>query len=110
LVFSCRFVRYIVYTIFATPWVVLGYALTPDYHERTRLTDVHNSMGYVAYLISPWFLWFMQSDVLFDYILDGASWLAIIIGLAVIVIGIVPAIFCNNVLTKLTLKNVRLLH
>jgi GPH family glycoside/pentoside/hexuronide:cation symporter len=35
----------------------------------------------------------MQSDVLFDDMLDGASWLAIIIGAAVIVIGVIPAIF-----------------
>ena len=26
---------YLAYTIFATPWVALGYELTPDYHERT---------------------------------------------------------------------------
>jgi GPH family glycoside/pentoside/hexuronide:cation symporter len=84
---------YLAYTIFATPWVALGYELTPDYHERTRLMAVQSSIGYVAYLISPWFLWFMQSDVLFDDMLDGASWLAIIIGAAVIVIGVIPAIF-----------------
>ncbi|HSN70637.1 MAG TPA: MFS transporter, partial [Steroidobacteraceae bacterium] len=28
---------YLAYTVFATPWVALGYELTPDYHERTRL-------------------------------------------------------------------------
>ena len=28
---------YLGYTVFATPWVALGYELTPDYHERTRL-------------------------------------------------------------------------
>jgi GPH family glycoside/pentoside/hexuronide:cation symporter len=31
---------YLGYTIFATPWVALGYELTPDYHERTRLMGV----------------------------------------------------------------------
>ena len=28
---------YLAYTVFATPWVALGYEMTPDYHERTRL-------------------------------------------------------------------------
>jgi GPH family glycoside/pentoside/hexuronide:cation symporter len=59
-----------------------------------------NSMGYVAYLISPWFLWFMQSDVLFDDMVEGASWLAIIIGAAVIVIGVIPAIFLKERFNK----------
>jgi GPH family glycoside/pentoside/hexuronide:cation symporter len=36
------FVFYLGYTIFATPWVALGYELTPDYHERTRLMGVQN--------------------------------------------------------------------
>ena len=94
------FIFYLAYTVFATPWVALGYELTPDYHERTRLMAVQNSMGYVAYLISPWFLWFMQSDVLFDDLVDGASWLAIIIGATVIVIGVIPAIFLKERFNK----------
>ena len=28
---------FLAYTVYATPWVALGYELTPDYHERTRL-------------------------------------------------------------------------
>lgn len=87
---------YLGYTVFATPWVALGYELTPDYHERTRLMAVQNSMGYVAYLISPWFLWFMQSDTLFDDMVQGAGWLAIIIGSFTICLGILPAIFLKE--------------
>ena len=47
---------YLAYTVFATPWVALGYELTPDYHERTRLMGVQNFMGQLAYMLSPWFL------------------------------------------------------
>jgi GPH family glycoside/pentoside/hexuronide:cation symporter len=53
---------YLVYTVFATPWVALGYELTPDYHERTRLMGVQNFIGQLPYLIAPWFLWIMQSE------------------------------------------------
>jgi len=31
---------YLAYTVYATPWVALGYEMTPDYHERTRLMGV----------------------------------------------------------------------
>ena len=87
---------YLAYTMFATPWVALGYELTPDYHERTRLMAVQNFMGQLTYLVSPWFLWFMQRDSLFVDMIDGAAWLAIIIGVVTIVIGILPALFLKE--------------
>ena len=87
---------YLAYTVFATPWVALGYELTPDYHERTRLMGVQNFMGQLAYLLSPWFLWFMALEPLHDSLVEGAAWLALIIGVAVIGIGILPAIFLRE--------------
>ena len=87
---------YLAYTVFATPWVALGYELTPDYHERTRLMGTQNFIGQLAYLIAPWFLLIMQNEMLFDSMADGAAGLAIIIGMVVIVIGIMPAIFLRE--------------
>jgi glycoside/pentoside/hexuronide:cation symporter, GPH family len=87
---------YLAYTIFATPWVALGYELTPDYHERTRLMGTQNFIGQLAYLIAPWFLLIMQSEMLFDDMVDGAAGLAIIIGGVVIAVGILPAIFLRE--------------
>lgn len=87
---------YLAYTVFATPWVALGYELTPDYHERTRIMAVQNFMGQFAWILAPWFLWFMQSDVLFDDMIEGAGWLAILIGAFTICVGILPAIFLKE--------------
>ncbi|WP_100656863.1 MFS transporter [Alteromonas flava] len=87
---------YLAYTMFATPWVALGYELTPDYHERTRLMATQNFMGQLAYLVSPWFLWFMQHEALFDNMLEGAGYLAMIIGAFTIGVGILPAIFLKE--------------
>lgn len=87
---------YLAYTVFATPWVALGYELTPDYHERTRIMAVQNFMGQFAWILAPWFLWFMQSDTFFDDMIEGASWLAIIIGVFTICVGILPAIFLKE--------------
>jgi len=89
------FVFYLGYTVFATPWVALGYELTPDYHERTRLMGVQNFMGQMAYVVSPWFLLMMQADY-FDDMVDGASYLAIGIAALTIAIGILPAIFLRE--------------
>lgn len=89
-------VFYLSYTIFATPWVALGYELTPDYHERTRLMGTQNFIGQLAYVIAPWFLLIMQSETMFDGMVDGAAGLAIIIAVVVIAIGVLPAIFLRE--------------
>ncbi|UCG73021.1 MAG: MFS transporter [Chromatiales bacterium] len=90
------FFFYLAYTMFATPWVAFGYELTPDYHERTRLMGVQNFIGQLAYVIAPWFLLIMQNERWFENMVDGAAGLSIVIAAAVIVIGIMPAIFLRE--------------
>src|SRR5210317_101591 len=87
---------YLAYTMFATPWVALGYELTPDYHERTRLMGVQNFIGQIPYMIAPWFLWIMQNEGWFDGMVDGAAGLSIIIAFVVVGIGVLPAIFLRE--------------
>lgn len=87
---------YLAYTIFATPWVALGYELTPDYHERTRLMGVQNFIGQVPYMVAGYFLAIMYNERWFDNSVDGAAGLAIIIGVVVVVIGVMPAIFLRE--------------
>ena len=93
---------YMGYTWWVTPWVALGYELTPDYHERTRLMGTQNFIGQLAYVVSPWFLWIMNSGTFFrdaagepDQV-AGAAGLAIVIGLVTIGLGVLPAIFLRE--------------
>jgi GPH family glycoside/pentoside/hexuronide:cation symporter len=93
---------YIGYTWWVTPWVALGYELTPDYHERTRLMGTQNFIGQLAFVVSPWFLWIMNSGTFFrneagepDQI-SGAAGLAIVLGLVTIGLGVLPAIFLRE--------------
>jgi glycoside/pentoside/hexuronide:cation symporter, GPH family len=87
---------YVGYTIFATPWVALGYELTPDYHERTRLMGVQNFIGQLAYVVSPWFLWIMTNTSWFATSAEGARGLAIAIGVVAIAVGIIPALLLRE--------------
>ena len=87
---------YLFYTMFATPWVALGYELTSDYHERTRLMGVMNFMGQFAWITLPWFYAFMENDRFFSDSVQGARTLAIIIGVFVALVGIMPAIFTKE--------------
>ncbi len=97
-------VFFIAYTIFATPWVALGYEMTPDYHERTRLMGVQNFIGQLAYLVTPWLLFATQYEPLFDNMVDGAAGLAIVIGVFVICVGVLPAIFLRERLKDIAQK------
>jgi GPH family glycoside/pentoside/hexuronide:cation symporter len=86
---------FLAYTVYATPWVALGYELTPDYHERTRLMGVQNFFGNIAYMISPYFLAIMYLPVFGD-VVTGAGYLAMVIAVVVISLGILPAIFLRE--------------
>ncbi|HPF35771.1 MAG TPA: MFS transporter [Candidatus Krumholzibacteria bacterium] len=90
------------YTLWVTPWVALGYELTPDYHERTRLMGTQNFIGQLAYVVSPWFLWIMNSGRFFrdadgapDQV-SGAAGLAIVVAVVTVGLGVLPAIFLRE--------------
>lgn len=93
---SGSIVFYLAYTMFATPWVALGYELTPDYHERTRLMGVQNFIGQLAYVVSPWFLWIMTNQAWFDDQIQGAKGLAVGVGVCAIAMGVLPALFLRE--------------
>ncbi len=93
---SGSLIFYLAYTVFATPWVALGYELTPDYHERTRLMGVQNFIGQVPYMIAGYFLAIMYNERWFADPVEGAAGLAIIIAVFVMIIGVMPAIFLRE--------------
>jgi GPH family glycoside/pentoside/hexuronide:cation symporter len=98
---------YAAYTVFATPWVALGYELTPDYHERTRLMGVQNFIGQLAYVVTPWFLWIMTNERWFADQIDGAAALAIIIAVVVAGLGIIPALVLREPFQRVALAEAR---
>ena len=55
LVIQCLFV--VAFAFFAIPWIALGFEMTPDYHERTRLQGTGNTIAQIAWLISPWLIY-----------------------------------------------------
>lgn len=87
---------YSAYTVFAAPWVALGYEMTRDYHERTRLMAFQNFMGQFAWISLPWFYSIMENERLFSDSVQGARALAIGIGVFVAVVGVVSAVVCKE--------------
>ena len=110
-------------TMFATPLVGLGYEMTSDYNERTRLMAFSQIIGQIAWMIVPWF-WVIISDpdmlpisaeriseiaalglneaetaktTLEAVQANGVRKLSIIVGAVCIVLGILPAFFCKGI-------------
>jgi GPH family glycoside/pentoside/hexuronide:cation symporter len=84
------------FTCFSIPWIALGYEMTPDYHERTRLQAASNFIGQFAWVIAPWFFKIMDNKSMFTDIVHGARILSIILGAFIVVGGILPAIFIKE--------------
>ncbi len=95
LVFSLLFL--IGNTMFATPLVGLGYEMTSDYNERTRLMAFANTMGQIAWMIVPWFWVIIADPEIFENQAVGVRQLSMIVGGVCMVLGIFPAIFCRGI-------------
>lgn len=104
-------VFYFGYTIFATPLIGLGYEMTPDYNERTRLMGSSQLMGQIAWMIAPWFWYIIYLPSFAESAPAGARILSIWVGALCMILGIMPALFCKEKLqpnlkgqTKLSMK------
>ncbi|MCB9080144.1 MAG: MFS transporter [Lewinellaceae bacterium] len=84
-------------TIFSTPLIGLGYELSSDYYERTRLMGFSQTVGQIAWMIVPWFWVLIANPNLFDTQAEGVHKLSIIVGGACLILGVLPAIFCREV-------------
>ncbi len=84
---------FIGFTCFSIPWIALGYEMTPDYHERTRLQGASNIAGQLPWLIAPWCWFIMHNQAWFPDIVYGGRVLAVIIGAIIVCLGVLPAIF-----------------
>lgn len=84
-------------TMFATPLVGLGYEMTPDYNERTRLMSFANSMGQLAWMIVPWLYVIIPDENTFATQAEGVRHMAVVVGLICIVFGSLPAFFTKGI-------------
>jgi len=84
-------------TIFSTPLICLGYEMTSDYNERTRLMAFSQTMGQIAWMIVPWFWVLIANPDLFETQAVGVRRLSVIVGGICMILGILPAIFCKGI-------------
>ncbi|MEM6684319.1 MAG: MFS transporter [Bacteroidota bacterium] len=84
-------------TIFSTPLIALGYEMTSDYKERTRLMGFANIIGQVAWMLVPFLYVLIPNTDIFATQPEGVRIIALISGVVIIILGILPAMFCRGI-------------
>ena len=85
-----------VYTLFVVPYTALGYELSDDYDERTKVLSWRMYFGLVGQTISPLAYTLSVKKSLFPNIHQGAVVMSIVAGLFILVLGMIPAIVCHE--------------
>ncbi len=81
---------YLALTVYTVPWYALGYELTPDYNERTRVQAVASYFVPLAALLVGWLYKITYLDF-FDDRIEAIRWVGCAAALIMLVAGIVTA-------------------
>ncbi|OAM91264.1 MFS transporter [Termitidicoccus mucosus] len=86
---------YTAYAVFTVPYGAVGIEMSPDYHERTRVVAFRTFFSGIAGISTSWMLWLSQRSVFTDA-LHGMHWVGLGVGLTMIVLGVMPALFVKE--------------
>ena len=91
----------------------MGYEMSDDFHERTKIMAVSQFIGQFAWIIAPWIWVIIYDPTIFADPAAGTRELSIYIGIACTIFAITPAIFIksrstidDDNLVPLTRKNI----
>ncbi|MDD5349053.1 MAG: MFS transporter [Chthoniobacteraceae bacterium] len=90
-------------SLFMLPLNALGYELTDDYHERTRMNAVVIFFTVIPFMIANWIYWLALRPV-FGGEINGVRWISIPLAIVVALCGIVPVLFCRERFSRQTAK------
>jgi GPH family glycoside/pentoside/hexuronide:cation symporter len=92
--FLCwSFVFYTGLTLFSVPYVAMGYEMSDDFHERTGIMAVAQWIGQWAWVIAPWFWVVMYDPAWFPNADTATRTLSVWVGVACMLLAMVPALF-----------------
>lgn len=91
---------YTFFTVWAMPYQSMIMEMTPDYNERTRVAEFRGYFQTAAGFLNGWMWWLSMLPIFFlngeASPVNGMRYLSIGIGVLIIVLGILPAIFVNE--------------
>ena len=87
-------------TVFSIPYVAMGYEMSDDFHERTSIMAVAQWIGQWAWVIAPWFWVVMYDPQWFPNADTATRTLSVWVGVACMLLAMVPALFLPSRSTK----------
>jgi len=95
---------YTFFTVWSIPYQSMLMEMTPDYNERTRVTEFRSYFQTIAGFVNGWIWWLSMLPIFFILKdgqevaspLNGMRYISIIIGFVIIVLGVLPAIFVKE--------------
>jgi len=89
-------IYFLAYTVFVVPYTALGYELTTDYDERTRVLAWRMYIGLVGSLSIPWLYKLCLLPVFGGDAVLGARWVSVGLAVVIVVTGVWPALACRE--------------
>jgi GPH family glycoside/pentoside/hexuronide:cation symporter len=85
----------VAYTLFVVPYTALGFELTPNYDERTRVIVWRMYIGLIASVTAGWLFRLAAADY-FPNLGDGAFWVSVGVAIVVLITGLIPTFGCKE--------------
>lgn len=82
---------YTCYTIFSVPYTALGFEISPDYHERTRMMGIRTFFGAIGGFAIAWLYYFTQLDIFSDTV-EGMRFVGLVAAIVIAALAVVPAL------------------
>lgn len=86
---------YTAFTVFGVPYVALGYEMSPDYDERTRVMSYRTWFASVGGVGVQWLFWLTQRDC-FEDTVEGMRWVGMAVGVLIFLLGCAPGLFVKE--------------
>lgn len=95
--FLWSLVFYLGLTIFSVPYVAIGYEMSDDFNERTKIMAIAQWIGQWAWVIAPWFWVFLYDPAWFPGGPDaGVRELSLYVAIPCTIFALIPAIFIKS--------------
>ncbi|MGC1479443.1 MAG: MFS transporter [Chthoniobacterales bacterium] len=85
----------VAYTLFVVPYTALGFELSSDYDERTRVIVWRMYIGLIASVAAGWLFRLAAADM-FPNLGAGAFWVSVGVAIIVLVSGMIPVVGCRE--------------
>ncbi|MFA7257077.1 MAG: MFS transporter [Kiritimatiellales bacterium] len=86
---------YTCYTIFSVPYTAMGFEMSSDYHERTRIQALRVFFGSLGGILVGWIFRIAQCNIFKDTV-EGLRYTGCVVGVIILVLALLPALFVRE--------------